>query len=97
MYSFSVSSQEGGIFPIASRFNHACSPAHVVTYDYDTTIKCLVVYVRAEFIPKGQELTVSYGDEYSPRLLYTRYGFRCQCGACGGLSDEEMKDLEPQW
>jgi hypothetical protein len=53
--------------------------------------------VKADYVPKGQELTISYGDELTPMMLYLGYGFRCQCGSCEGVTDEDIKQLEPIW
>jgi hypothetical protein len=53
--------------------------------------------VLADYIPKDQELTISYGRAWTPLMLYLRYGFRCGCGGCEGVSDGEIAELEPEW
>lgn len=51
---------------------------------------------RADIIA-GQELTISYGKNLSPQLLYLCYGFRCRCGYCSGLGDDEIAMLSSHW
>lgn len=90
-FSFSIGrSLKAGLFPIASRFNHACHPSDTITYTYNTTTKTLELFVQAEMIPAGQELTISYGFKRTPLELFCRYGFRCGCGACEGVEDDEL-------
>lgn len=86
-----------GLFPIAARFNHACSPLQNVAFAYNREKECLTLTVRAERITKGEELTISYGIGRTPAELYVWYGFRCHCGACSGLSDKEVARLSGQW
>ncbi|KAH6609006.1 set domain-containing [Trichoderma cornu-damae] len=85
-----------GLFPIAARFNHACHPQNNVDYCFDRGSNALTMVVR-EDTAAGQELTISYGKHLSPQLLYLCYGFRCRCGCCKGLSDEEMAIFATQW
>lgn len=40
-------------------------------------------------VPAGAELRISYGGE--PVELYSTYGFRCACGACTPLTDEDLR------
>ncbi|RGP77414.1 set 5 [Fusarium longipes] len=88
---------EAGLFPIASRFNHACSPMNNVNWHYNYVDETLEMVVKAESIEAGQELTISY-DTLSPMALYDRYGFQCGCGGCPGLSDRELAERdEYQW
>lgn len=85
-----------GLFPIAARFNHACYPANNVDYRFDHDNNALTMTVR-EDVAAGQELTISYGKNLSPELLYFCYGFRCKCGGCKGLNDEEVAMFTMQW
>jgi SET domain-containing protein len=79
------------IFNLASRFNHACPPSPVrnVAYHFDVEKGVMVFTVCAEEpIPAGAELFISYGG--TPAELYTTYGFRCGCGGCRPLTDEDL-------
>ncbi|KOS23347.1 SET and MYND domain-containing protein 4 [Escovopsis weberi] len=87
-----------GLFPIAARFNHACSPANNIDFRFDRDRGHLTLTVGADRIAAGEEMTISYGSGRSPLELYVWYGFRCRCGACGGLSDAELERFrEAQW
>ncbi|KAH8169090.1 SET domain-containing protein [Sarocladium implicatum] len=96
-YSFPVSPAESAVFPVAARFNHACLPARNVEHGYDSDQDCLVLRVCVDLIRRGQEITITYGESPTPAMLYERWGFRCQCGACGGITDAEFEAMEPQW
>lgn len=85
-----------GLFPIAARFNHACYPVNNVDYRFDHEDNVLTMMVR-EDIAAGQELKISYGKKLSPELLYSCYGFRCSCGGCKGLNDEELAIFTTRW
>ncbi|KAL6920241.1 hypothetical protein ACHAPO_000898 [Fusarium lateritium] len=86
-----------GLFPIASRFNHACEPINSVKWHYSDINDILEMTVQAESVQAGQELTISY-DALSPVALYDRYGFQCSCGGCQGVSDQELAEREEyQW
>jgi hypothetical protein len=95
--SFSISRSQAGLFAIASRFNHNCHPAQNIHYEFDKEKGCLELTVRAERIAAGQELTISYGAGRTPLLLFLWYGFRCRCGSCAGLSDEEFAAINDPW
>jgi hypothetical protein len=43
-------------------------------------------------VPAGTELSVSYGS--STVDLYSTYGFRCACGGCTPLTDDDIRRLE---
>ncbi|KAI5457950.1 hypothetical protein BGZ63DRAFT_363367, partial [Mariannaea sp. PMI_226] len=79
-----------GLFPIASRFNHSCHPKDNVEYNFNATSHTLEMRVKAQSIPAGEELTISYGMRRTPMDLYLRYGFQCHCGACPGLIDRDL-------
>jgi hypothetical protein len=88
---------EAGLFPIASRFNHACEPINSVKWHYSYIDDTLEMTVQAKSVKVGQELTISY-DALSPMALYNRYGFQCSCGGCRGVSDQELAEREEyQW
>ncbi|KAI1077126.1 hypothetical protein F5B20DRAFT_593159 [Whalleya microplaca] len=97
--NFSIPREGGGksdgVFPQASRFNHSCDPN--VTYSlnwkpgYWGAVAC-------RFIPKGEELTISYLPLSSSReerqvALYNLWGFICKCSMCEGR-DEYVEALE---
>lgn len=44
-------------------------------------------------VPAGTELTISYGP-LTPRNLYMTWGFRCGCGGCKPLTDEEVAQID---
>ncbi|PMB70665.1 SET domain-containing protein 5 [Beauveria bassiana] len=97
--SFATSSSEAGLFPLAARFNHACEPANNVHYAYDAGRRQMRFWVAPEGggVAEGQELTICYGRGKTPDLLYRWYGFRCGCGACEGVSEQEMDSFEVRW
>ncbi|ROT36360.1 SET domain-containing protein [Sodiomyces alkalinus F11] len=71
-----------GLFPVASRFNHACHPKCNVKYCYDRNAKVMVFTVSAVVVKAGEELTITYGKD--PDILKEKYGFDCCCGGCEG-------------
>lgn len=97
--SFATNMRPGhaGLFAIAARFNHACRPAHNVDFTFDKAQGCLILTVRADMVNVGTELTICYGETWTPDVLFLWYGFCCSCGACAGLTSEEMSALTPQW
>ncbi|TQN64965.1 hypothetical protein CSHISOI_10456 [Colletotrichum shisoi] len=70
-----------GLFPVAGRFNHSCSPK--ISYRFRPEHEALVFTVSDWIIRPGDELTISYGKE--PPVLYYKYGFSCECGYCAGF------------
>ncbi|RYP52758.1 hypothetical protein DL768_002187 [Monosporascus sp. mg162] len=78
------------IFLVASRFNNACRPRNNVEYYIDKARHSIVFKTRTN-IPAGTELTISYGAQ--PRTLLSKWGFRCMCGACQPLTDEECQAI----
>lgn len=95
--SFAVGHHVAGLFPIAARFNHACFPVNNVEYRFDEEEHALEMVVRRD-VAAGRELKISYGKNLSPELLYSCYGFRCGCGGCEGLSEEDVELFESmQW
>lgn len=99
VFSFATRQRDNdsGLFAIAGRFNHACRPANNVEFYFNKEHRCIILTVIKD-TPKDSELTICYGPNRSPFQLWYQYGFRCQCGACPGFSDEEMEELERlQW
>ncbi|KAL6876992.1 hypothetical protein J3F83DRAFT_712517 [Trichoderma novae-zelandiae] len=95
--SFAIGHHVAGLFPIAARFNHACSPVDNVGYRFDGQEGALEMVARRD-VAAGRELTISYGKNLSPELLYSCYGFRCGCGGCEGLSERDIELFESmQW
>jgi hypothetical protein len=43
-------------------------------------------------VPAGAELFISYGG--SPAELYSTWGFRCACGGCTPLTDDDIRRLK---
>lgn len=95
--SFAITDTKAGLFPVASRFNHACHPSHSVEFRFNDSTGCLILSVRAGSIAAGKELTVSYGIGRTPEVLYQWYGFRCCCGTCKGLSEEYDTAITSRW
>ncbi|KAI0190913.1 hypothetical protein EV127DRAFT_429277 [Xylaria flabelliformis] len=89
-YRFSVG-RGGSVFLIASRFNHACKGRNNVDYSYDKAKKCMVLATK-EKVTAGSELFIRYGS--NPQHLFSTWGFRCSCGGCAGISEEECKAIE---
>ncbi|GJD04887.1 hypothetical protein ColKHC_13712 [Colletotrichum higginsianum] len=77
-----------GLFPVAGRFNHSCSPK--ISYRFRPEHGALVFTVSDWIIRTGDELTISYGKE--PPVLYYKYGFSCECGYCAGFDA-----IESEW
>lgn len=74
---------EGGLFPEASRINHACVPNCQHTWN-DNLGEETIHAVRR--ISKGEEITISYADtgtfESRRRHLKKAFGFDCTCELC---------------
>ncbi|KAJ4296986.1 hypothetical protein N0V88_003902 [Collariella sp. IMI 366227] len=50
------------------------------------------LFETSNIVPAGTELRLSYGG--SPVELYANFGFRCYCGGCTPLTDEEVNLLD---
>ncbi|KAF4633788.1 hypothetical protein G7Y89_g4333 [Cudoniella acicularis] len=74
---------EGGLFPEASRINHACVPNCQHTWN-DNIGEETIHAVR--HISKGEEITISYADtgpfESRRHSLKESFGFECTCELC---------------
>ncbi|KAI0421802.1 hypothetical protein F5X98DRAFT_223685 [Xylaria grammica] len=81
----------GAVFLVGSRFNHACNDRNNVDYSYDQTKKCMA-FVTKKKIPAGGELFIRYGSD--PLHLFATWGFRCACGGCPGISEDEYKAIK---
>lgn len=95
--SFTVGGRHAGLFPVAARFNHACFPGQNIDFKFDDESRCLILTVRASKIALGDELSINYGRDRTLGELYMTYGFRCKCGGCPGLSDQDVLRLTSQW
>ncbi|KAI0539739.1 hypothetical protein GGR58DRAFT_512119 [Xylaria digitata] len=87
---FSVG-QGGSVFLVGSRINHACNDGNNVDYSYDKDKRCMVFITKKE-IPAGSELFIRYGSD--PHHLFATWGFRCACGYCAGISEEDCKAIQ---
>ncbi|KAK8000339.1 hypothetical protein PG990_012939 [Apiospora arundinis] len=90
--SFNVGEGQGGIYLVAARFNHACSPRNNVSYKFDHE-KRRIMFTMTHDVAAGTELTITYGS--SREELFAQWGFVCRCGGCVPLSDEEVLRLSP--
>lgn len=84
---------EGGIFPICSRFNHSC--VGNAAYSWCGRLGVERVYTNSD-IKEGEEITVEYlSDEAwaKPRAdrqrhLLREFGFECCCTVCGAAASD---------
>ena len=92
---------EGGLFPQASRINHACVPNCQHTWN-DNIGEETIHAVRP--ISKGEEITISYADigtfESRRRHLKRSFGFDCTCELCSlpedarAMSDNRQSEIK---
>ncbi|CCC09226.1 hypothetical protein SMACR_04985 [Sordaria macrospora] len=82
------------VYNVASRLNHACQPVANVRFDFGYQFDMnaenadVIKMIISRKVKAGSELFISYGG--SPMSLYERYGFRCCCGGCEGVSDVDL-------
>ncbi|KAK3950302.1 hypothetical protein QBC32DRAFT_326250 [Pseudoneurospora amorphoporcata] len=76
------------VYNVASRLNHACQPVANVFYDFDGQNPNPIRMTTSKVVKAGSELFISYGGH--PMSLYERYGFRCCCGGCEGVTDQDL-------
>ncbi|KAF2452950.1 hypothetical protein BDY21DRAFT_382435 [Lineolata rhizophorae] len=73
----------GGVYAVASRFNHACMPN--VAFAWNDNIQKLTLHAARD-VRAGEELFVSYCDELQPKEVrawsLAHYGFACECEVC---------------
>ncbi|TGJ87619.1 hypothetical protein E0Z10_g1141 [Xylaria hypoxylon] len=81
----------GAVFLVGSRFNHACNNRNNVDYSYDQKKSCMA-FVTNKKIPAGSELFIQYGS--GPHHLFATWGFRCACGGCAGISEDDCKAMK---
>ncbi|KAI0446448.1 hypothetical protein F4803DRAFT_567848 [Xylaria telfairii] len=81
----------GSVFLVASRFNHACKGRNNVNYSYDKNKKCMVFETKQK-VSNGSELFIRYGN--GPQHLLSTWGFRCTCGGCAGISEDDCKAIQ---
>ncbi|KAL7620419.1 hypothetical protein AAE478_009414 [Parahypoxylon ruwenzoriense] len=85
------------LYLIAARFNHSCR--QMASVDYTITPDRVMKFRMRRDVPAGAELTISYGP-LTPKNLYVMWGFRCACGGCSPLTDEEVAEIDnaySQW
>lgn len=104
---FTVRSKSGardrmGVFALAARLNHDCSPN--VFHRHNHCIDRLTIHALRDIAP-GEKICTSYIDVARPtngrRKLLRHWGFRCSCALCEGKAkgqeagqDERRKRLE---
>ena len=77
-----------GVFSLPSFINHSCRPNVIQTFRYGQQNQPPTLWLTAyQDIPSGQEVTLSYIDNSSPRHLRQRrlledYYFLCDCPGC---------------
>lgn len=91
-----------GNFPEVSRFNHDCRPNAVFHVGQDLVHRTTVVRP----LKPGEELTISYLDQMSPRAARQQrargaWGFECSCSLCGAseevVEESDGRISEIQW
>jgi hypothetical protein len=82
------------LFGIASRFNHACVSVRNTKYVFDNKRNVLTLTICKDTVPAGSELFVSYGGD--TKQIFRTFGFRCNCGGCRPLTDEDIRDIGAQ-
>jgi hypothetical protein len=96
-----TNASEGGLFPLASRINHACVPNCQHTWN-DNIGEETIHSIRR--ISKGEEITISYADlgtfESRRRHLRKSFGFDCNCELCSlpeaarVMSDSHQSEIQ---
>ncbi|KAI1759276.1 hypothetical protein GGR53DRAFT_523992 [Hypoxylon sp. FL1150] len=79
------------LYLIAAKFNHACGS--IKSVDYRIVCRDIIKFTMRKDVPAGTELTISYGP-LSPANLYSMWGFRCACGGCRPVTDEEVAKVD---
>ncbi|CAJ2500240.1 Uu.00g030930.m01.CDS01 [Anthostomella pinea] len=80
----------GALFLLGSRFNHACRSRNNVEYRID--LKGLICFTTKKTVPAGTELTIRYAAQSYD--LFRAWGFRCTCGGCTPITDEEIMEIK---
>ncbi|KAI9244161.1 hypothetical protein BY458DRAFT_561067 [Sporodiniella umbellata] len=87
-----------GTFPIASLFNHSCTPNAVISFD---GASCKIRAIAP--IDSGTEITIAYLDiahsrSYRKQALKKKYFFTCACARCQGDGiDLYLGEEEDAW
>ncbi|OTA92382.1 hypothetical protein M434DRAFT_31899 [Hypoxylon sp. CO27-5] len=79
------------VYMIGSRFNHACPPLNLV--GHRVVDHRVMEFRMKKDVPAGTELTIAYGL-LPPWQLYRMWGFRCACGGCTPITDEEVARVD---
>ena len=86
---------EGGIFPVASRINHACSPNCQHTWNANRGEETIHA-VRD--LAEGEEITIAYsetGPSKQRRIrLKEEFNFECMCSLCSLPENELLRSDE---
>lgn len=96
--------EEGAVFALISRINHACTPnCH---HEWNPSLRMETIHAVTP-IPAGTELTICYLSpagrtrEARHAILQPKFGFRCTCATCGltgdalAASDARMRAVGP--
>ena len=85
-FSTRVATRMCAVFPVASRFNHACSAN--ATYKWNESLGSLTIHA-CKAVQPGEEICVNYGfpagcvlREQRQRRLLSTFGFLCTCAKC---------------
>ncbi|CCX06260.1 hypothetical protein FPQ18DRAFT_354171 [Pyronema domesticum] len=96
-FGLGIDATKSGVFETCSRFNHSCVPnANFVWNEGGQKLEVRAV----EDIQEGEEILLSYlGSKLAmadrlerQQSLRLRYGFQCQCAACGLDAPEAAAD-----
>ncbi|KAL1917350.1 uncharacterized protein VTP21DRAFT_5006 [Calcarisporiella thermophila] len=86
-----------GLYLVASRINHDCSPNSIVKFEHVENSLVLKVIVARE-VKEGEPVCISYGPlvgkqrtEQRKRILRENYFFDCECESC---QNSEQNPLE---
>ncbi|RDW62442.1 hypothetical protein BP6252_11875 [Coleophoma cylindrospora] len=74
---FAVGETTTGVFELASRINHSCTPNCAFAWNEELGT---MVFKNCCELSQGQELTINYGHHKGHLKKF--YGFECDCGSC---------------
>ena len=87
-----------GIFPLASRINHSCTPNAL--FKWNSNIQRETIHAIVD-IAKGTEIEISYvpphRDIGTRRKKMGHYGFECGCEPCKGETEEGRRSEDRRW
>lgn len=84
--NFDIGDSIRAVFPAAARINHACVPN--AQGNFNSVLDAFTVHATHDLF-EGDEITISYLDDqlglrqWRQSTLLGRYGFACDCAACG--------------